>query len=317
MALHAITPVPLPMHEQARRDPRHATRASSPARLDFLEAGSVPFPNMVPYRDLERAVRAWIWRHRLPSLQANAPRAFLTHGAPATGKSKSIANVLTALGYRVIVTQATIFAAVHESENIERIEAHMRAAETLAHEGVPVCILFDDIDAIFSLDERTGKSSNNDLARVWLQSICDRKTVYTQSDGAPILFVYSANSMADAHIETYRDGRAVCFHHDPTPVERRRIIDAHLKPRTAWERSICARLARRHPDAQLALFAEVSAAIDAERLDGLLETTTDIARLERELAKPRVLTARVLRIARDLVAARATAFAKPKTGDRA
>jgi hypothetical protein len=187
----------------------------------------------------------------------------------------------------------------------------LSGAQALAHaSGVDVAMLIDDVDAIFSVDGRTTKTQNNDLARVFFQHLQDAKHLYTQADGRAIPLFYSANSMADAHLATFREGRCTIYHHAPTLAERSAVIASHLKPSTFCERRLVARLAAKYPDVALATFAQVSAALDVERLDGLLDATADIAILEAELAKPRVLSPRhTLRIARDLVKARAAAFA--------
>ncbi len=312
----ALKPIPL---DPSLRE--HAANVTPGVSIPpYLPAGSVPYPGLVKYRALEKAVRAFLWRQKLPSLKQEAPRGLLVHGAPSTGKTKSICNYLCAMAHmHIVVVGAHTLAATHEAEHTDRLTATLQGAQSLAHaSGVDVGLLCDDIDAIFSADARTTKTSNNDLIRVFFQHLMDSKHLYTQRDGRPIPLLFSANSMADAHLATFRDGRAVCFSHEPTAAERAAVIASHLKPTTLCERVLVARLASKYPDVALATFAQISAALDAQRLDVLLDKTDDVATLERELAKPRVLAARVtLLVARDIVNARAAAFApiKPKKGN--
>jgi ATP-dependent 26S proteasome regulatory subunit len=309
----ALKPIPL---DSSLRTPAMSERAAVPP---YLPAGSVPYPGLIKYKALESAVRAFLWRHKLPSLRQEAPRAMLVHGEPSTGKTKSLSCYLCATEkMHVVVVPAHTLAATHEAEHTDRLTATLQGAQTLAHaSGVDVALLMDDIDAIFSVDARTTKTQNNDIGRVFLQHLQDAKHLYTQADGRPIPLFYSANSMADAHLATFREGRCTVYHHAPTAAERAAVIAAHLKPTTFCERRVVARLASKYPNVALATFAQISATLDARRLDALLDRTDDVARLERELAKPRVLNARTtLRVARDIIKARATAFAsiKSKTG---
>jgi ATP-dependent 26S proteasome regulatory subunit len=310
----ALKPIPLdPSLRGAQTEAPPASMAIPP----YLAAGTVPYPGLVKYKPLEKAVRAFLWRSKLPSLAQEAPRAMLVHGDPSTGKTKSLCNYLCAAArMHVVVVPAHTLAATHEAEHTDRLTATLLGAQTLAHaSGIDVSILVDDIDAIFSVDARTTKTQNNDIARVYFQHLQDAKHLYTQADGRPIPLFYSANSMADAHLATFREGRCTVYHHNPTAAERGAVIAAHLKPSSFCERRIVARLARKYPDVALATFAQISATLDAARLDALLDQTEDITRLERELAKPRVLNARMtLRVARDIVKARATAFAPSKQG---
>lgn len=309
----ALKPIPLDPSLRGAQPAQGPPAATIPP---YLSAFSVPYPGLVKYKALEKAVRAFLWRPKLAQMKQEAPRAMLVHGEPSTGKTKSLCNYLCATtGMHVVVVAAHSLAATHEAEHTDRLTATLRGTQALAHAaGVDCAILVDDIDAIFSVDARTTKTQNNDIARVFFQYLQDSKHLYTQRDGRPIPLFYSANSMADAHLATFREGRCTVYHHAPTPAERAAVIAAHLRPTTLCERAVVARLASKYPHVALATFAQISSAIDSARLDALLDTTDDVATLERELAKPRVLAARAtLRIARDIVKARATAFASTKS----
>jgi ATP-dependent 26S proteasome regulatory subunit len=309
----ALKPIPL---DPSLRGGQGVPALPAATLPPYLPAGSVPYPGLIKYKALEKAVRAFLWRQKLPALKQEAPRAILVYGVPSTGKTKSLCNYLCATaGMHVVVVPAHTLAATHEAEHTDRLTAILQGAQALAHaSGIDVAVLIDDVDAIFSVDARTTKTQNNDIARVFLQHLQDSKHLYTQRDGRPIPLLYSANSMADAHLATFREGRCTVYHHEPTPAERAAVIAAHLRPKTLCERAVVARLARKYPHVALATFAQISSAIDTQRLDALLDQTDDVATLERELAKPRALTPRnTLRVARDIVAARATAFAPAKS----
>ncbi len=295
-------------------------RAPKPQPIEIpehYEAGSRPFPEMVRYKNLERCLRGWVWRHRIPSLRAQATRAFLCSGEPSTGKSKSLVNYLCAEeNMHVISIGAHQLTSSFESENVEAADRLLAGAEALASGGTDVVIEISDAEAIWGLAERISQTSNPEYMRVWFMHLADNPRRYMQGDRQrPILFAFSCNG-GSSHAATWRSGRVTAYAHSVSATERAEIIAHHLRPQTLLERRIVSILRRKYGSkAPLAFFGELSAAIDTARIDALLEVRADIATIEQELAKPRSLNRETLRLAAMLWAGQQASFNPRSQGE--
>lgn len=308
----AIKPLPMRDFGLALAKPK----GEEPAIPAYIPAGSVPWPDIIRLPSLERELRLWHARLRIPALRAQADRGLLLYARPGWGKSKCCQNWLTKVaGMHCVAIPASDLAGAFEHEHIERLEQTLAGCERLAREsGVDVAVVIDDIDAVVSLPQGTIPTPNHELLRVALQSLLESPSRYVQSSARPIPFLFTANAMAGrvVHDAVFRSGRCSVVEHKPTADELTAIILHHMRPSGFSENRIVTKLRRKYPEAPPAFYAALSGRIDAERLDTLLTSGASDAEIDAALRKPRTLTADVLRIAASMMAARAAAFVHGK-----
>ncbi len=302
---------PLPMKDFTVA-PMKRPHDGAPPVPPYIAAGSTPWPDIIRLPSLERELRLWLARQRIPALRAQSDRALLLYAPPGWGKSKSCQNWLAKVAHmHVVVIPAADLAAAYEHEHIERLEHTLAGCERLARDsGIDVAVVVDDIDAVISLPAGSIPTPNHELLRVALQSTLESPSRFVQASGRPIPFLFTANAMAGrvVHDAVFRNGRCTVTELKPLAAELTAIVMHHLRPSGFSENRIVAKLRRKYPDAPPAFYAALSNRLDAERIDALLVGGASDAAIESELRKPRALTTDVLRMASDMMAARAAAF---------
>lgn len=264
-----------------------------PAETSALRRpGDLLCPDGIVFEGLERTVQRHLFQLRvLGDTHPRPPRFLVIAGKPGTGKSVAATDAALRMNHAVLHLPAASLASENEGGATAILDAYLTDAERHAKAyNEPVAIVADDLDlSIISTDADTGRTVNSNLLVQRLQSLADGNDI-RNADGTRIALIITGNDWSYIRPSLFRDGRAIWYEHTPTPDEIAALAVNLFKPRTADDRRLVLKLARRYRHESVAFWSAVRISLNNDLLDALIASgVTDATALKVELHRPRPL----------------------------
>lgn len=264
--------------------------------------GNLTCPDGVIFDGLERVVQRHLFQLRaLADTHPAPPRMLVISGKPGTGKTVAATDAALRLNHAVLHLPASALASENEGGATAILDAYLNSGVKYSETfKMPVAIIADDLDlGIISAVAETGRTINSNLLVQRLQSFADTDECQAY-DGSRIPMIVTGNDWSTTRPSLFRDGRATWYEHAPTPDEIADIALHLFKPRTAPERRLILKLARRYRKESVAFWTAVQGSLRNDLIDGLIDSgITDQATLKIELNRTRPLEpGKLLKLAR-------------------
>ena len=203
---------------------------------------------------------------------AGTPLLLAIHGAPGTGKSFQLDQILMDLNVTVVPISSADLESDRANDPAKLIRrSYLDLAEKMQMEGIPACaIVINDLDAgLGDWGELVQTTVNRQLVLGELMHLSDRPDAVEGSPNQRVPIFITANDLSKIYAPVTRAGRMKKFHWAPTASELMHILQSVYKD---LPQSDVASILERFPDRPITFFVDaLNAAID-ESIGHLLET---------------------------------------------
>ena len=274
--------------------------------------GRLLCPDGIIFEGLERAVQRHLFRLRaLDGEHPRPPRFLVIAGKPGTGKTVAATDAALRMNHAVLHLPAASLASENEGGATAVLDSYLADAEHHARtHNEPVVLIADDLDlGIISAQADTGRTVNSNLLVQRLQSLADGDDI-RNGDGTRIALIVTGNDWSNVRSSLFRDSRATWYEHAPTPDDIAALAVNLFQPRTADDRRLVLKLARRYRHESVAFWSAVRTSLNNDLIDALMAAgITDPPAIKVELHRPRPLEpGKLLGLARKHAARRRLSF---------
>lgn len=178
------------------------------------------------YEVVQHLVRNFI-RTPLPA----TPLILAIHGAPGTGKSYQLDQVLLETGTQVVPISSADLESDRANDPARLIRStYLNLGESLQEAGnLSAAIVINDLDAgLGDWGEMVQTTVNRQLVLGELMHLCDRPTNVTGIPNQRIPIFITANDMSKLYAPLIRPGRSKTFHWSPNTEEITQIVQSIL-----------------------------------------------------------------------------------------
>lgn len=292
--------------------PYRPTQPAPASSSTLRRPGNLLCADGIIFDSLERAVQRHLFRLRALDGEHPRPARFLViAGKPGTGKTVAATDAALRTNHAVLHLPAANLASESEGGATAVLDSYLADAEHHARaHNEPVAIIADDLDlGIISAEADTGRTINSNLLVQRLQSLADGDDI-RNADGTRIAIIVTGNDWSHVRPSLFREGRATWYEHAPTPDDIAAVALNLFKPRTADDRRLVLKLARRYHHESVAFWSAVRTSLNNDLIDALMAAgVTDPTALKVELHRPRPLEpGKLLGLARKHAARRRLSF---------